>query len=134
MFIKKLNFQQNTTTSGSCLVPLRDSVSHVYLSSYYRPNSCLVATEHSFKSRTSRLYTRVTESMVKFEFPLRRGKNVTISITDRVRQSAGAREHCSKAASHFVGRREMEKKGKRVGRKKVMANRAKKQKKFQKEI
>ena len=43
----------------------------------------------------------------------------------RVRQSAGAREHCSMAASHFVGRREKEKMGNEEQGKKYLQKRKK---------
>ena len=48
--------------------------------------------------------------------------------TVRVRQSAGAREHCSKAASHFVGRRERQKEGERGRRKKKILQKKQKRK------
>ena len=52
----------------------------------------------------------------------------THTYVNRVRQSAGAREHCSKAASHFVGRRERQKEGERGRRKKKILQKKQKRK------
>ena len=62
------------------------------------------------------------------------GVIVDVFVLLRVRQSAGAREHCSKAASHFVGRRGKSKERKRGKQgQNSKKQKAKRKKKCQKE-